>query len=261
MNSKPIASIVLLAIAALAACSSTRTTPGGSGSTDPPATPPGPTLQTPSSDDPAGSPAPPHPVATREFECYPQDVAVDTDLPALTSSESLILRPSGAPCANHLVYKSATAVEHTVSTTPGMIVLADVKPLLGGDLVACLSNERHSQVAGGGPLDRYSDGVELECAVRTSAWSATVTVVPSSSTYATWLVAILPHPKDPARFTVRWLRDSRFQFLDTMVEGRPPSDGLYETQVSVKAGALVVGGTTAKLAIPMFETSANIEEK
>ena len=193
-------------------------------------------------------------IVPREFSCDPLAVTADTPLPLAHSTAPVVLRPSGAPCANRLVYKPTSGGEHELSTTPGMIALADVQAV-GPSLVACLSNERHVAIAGEGPLERISDGVQLECAVRTGAWSTTLAVVAPNQQYAAWIVAIEPDPNANDKLAVRWLRDSTFQFLHTETEGRPSTDGIYRTQLTITNGGLVVGATT-KLDVPMFETTA-----
>ena len=137
--------------------------------------------------------------------------------------------------------------------TPGMVALAGGENV-GTSLVVCLSNERHSQSPGStSVLQRYSDGVQLECAVRAgSTWSTTSAVVPASADYAAWLVAIQPDATATDRLTVRWFRGSYFQFLHMVQEGRPATDGIYDTELTVTNGKLVVGATT-KLAGEWFE--------
>ncbi|MFO0668405.1 MAG: hypothetical protein U0235_02095 [Polyangiaceae bacterium] len=235
------------------ACSSTVHDDG------PSATAPGTTLEADASDTTeAASPAPtapsPAPTSTvpREFTCDATAVTADTQMVAYpfasdpAKSNTLLVRPSGAPCANHLVVTApAPFGEHVVSTAPGMIALAHAAEVAGA-LVVCLSNEKHSPSPSGEPNDRYSDSVQIECASRdaTGTWSTTVVAVPGDASFAAWAGNVIPVPGATDRVVVRWMRDSFFQFLHMVPDGRPATDGVYETELTISATGLSVGATT-----------------
>jgi hypothetical protein len=247
---------------ALAACSN-----GGGTMPDPrPAADAAPTADTPAEDSPtpvidAAVPSDAGAVP-REFSCDP--IVADTILtspPAAGEPEralALVLRPSGTPCANHLVLQAA-GEEHVLSSEPGLIYLAQVHQA-DDVLVVCLSNERHTPSRAGVAGDRYSEAVALECAARTArGWTATIAAVPGDAAYAAWVVAVTPVAGDPARFVLRWMRDSYFQFLHMVMTGRPPTDGLYETELTLAADTLTAG-LAKGLQGPTFETTGTIGE-
>jgi hypothetical protein len=227
MNRKLAAAAVAVPLAALGACEA-QPSPSEPPTTSTPQTPAGP--------------------VPREFGCNPGSVTSDTPIASISANEALVLRPTGAPCENDLLATSA-AGEQKLSLVPGMIALAH-GATSGATTVACFSNEKHSQVIGGSALDRYSDGVAIECAARgPNGWTPTIAAVPSASDYAAWIDDVR---FDGARIIVRWMRDSKFQFLHLDEANRPPTDGLYESELALEAGALVVRDTR-KLDVPMFE--------
>jgi hypothetical protein len=184
----------------------------------------------------------------RQFACDTSSVTKDTGLVRLgESGDTLVLRPSGAPCANHLVYVARSS-EHVLSTTPGMIILVDAK-LVGKNLVLCWSNERHAQAPGGGANDRTSLGVQIECAMHdiTGAWSPSAAIVVPDADYAAWMGTILPDPSSPTRFSIRWFRDSMFQFLNLTAANRPAEDGIFDSAVSISDAKLVTSGTPTRV--------------
>lgn len=249
MNRLRISAGIVSLVGALAACSTSQAGSNDVSSNDVP--PSG--AASPSSSSTAGAPPAakaPLPVP-RGFTCTPSAVTSDTQLLAV-GTDKIVVRPSGVACAYHLVVVSP-AGEKILSPAPGMIVLASAVAVDANTLVVCFSNEQHSQVAGGGPLDRYSDGVQVQCAVRANGtWSPTLGL-PQIVDAASWIADVQPDITNARGIVVRWLRDSKFQFLHLTPDDRPPTDGLYDTHLAISGGQLVLG-TTAAVGGPMFQT-------
>jgi hypothetical protein len=224
--------------------------------------PPPPSVDAPRAPAPPAA-APPHdePIPLeemRQFACDVTSVTKDTTLAPLgDSGDSLVLRPSGAPCSNQLVYVAAKSPERVLSMTPGMIILVDAK-IVGKTLVLCWSNERHAQAPGGGPNDRTSLGVRIECALRDRAgtWSASAAVVVPDGDYAAWMGTIVPDASAQDRFTIRWFRDSMFQFLNLSSANRPSEDGVFDSKVTIDGITLVSSGAPARVPGNAFVATA-----
>jgi hypothetical protein len=66
-------------------------------------------------------------------------------------------------------------------------------------------------------------------------------VVPGDSAFAAWVGHVTPVPATSGAFTLRYVRDSTFQFFNVSDNGRPASDGVWDVPLTVVGQAVVAG--------------------
>ncbi|MBI3205168.1 MAG: hypothetical protein HYZ29_26755 [Myxococcales bacterium] len=172
----------------------------------------------------------------RSFACDPAGVSSPTAIADVAgrAGDEVVVSPTAEPCSLELGYRQSGVGVTRLSSVPGGYLLATAASDQSGALAVCASNIRHSAAAGtpqlsAGRLARRTDSVDIECAIyRDGSWSALTPVVTPDGEWAAWAGQVSPGDQ-PGRFSLKWVRDVSFQFLNTTEEGRPASDGVYET--------------------------------
>lgn len=194
---------------------------------------------------------PPDPLeVVKEFSCSPEFNDLDQPVAEVAgTSDRIFIAAATEPCQFDLVYRPQTGPEVTLSPVPsGYLVVA------GADRVVCASPIAHGPVAAGDDQhDIY--GVRLECALKATdgTWQPMQTVADPSGAWSPWVTSVIR--EDATTYTVRYLRDFSFQFINANNEGRPPEDGTYEQTLEIRRGVLVASGPPVKVSSDFTDTS------
>jgi hypothetical protein len=199
-------------------------------------------------DGPPGPYSEPPLEVVREFTCRPENVPTETIFEDVegTANEHLAIVPQGDLCNYQLVYK-IDAQTSTLSTEPSGYVLGAATRFSDGARVVCSSALEHHEFGAQGRF-RQIDRVPIRCwASSTTTFGAPLVAVAGSPDYAAWVRKLSPHPTRSGAYVLEWSHDFSFQFFNMSDNGRPATDGVYET-------VLTFDGTTLA-AEPAVKTS------
>lgn len=211
---------------------------------------------------------------SRAFHC--NQAAVGASLPiadvAGAPGEALVIAPAGAsPCTFHLAHRSDAGVDTPLSSSPGGFLLGAAASL-GGVTMACVSDVVHQPAPGASPTAREVVEVPIRCWANAGAgWTLALDAVPGTSQAAAWVHSLEAVPNTSGAFTLSFVRDSTFQFLNLSDFGRPASDGLHAVPLSLGGNAVLagaatqvsssvhVGASTVTASVPTADDEAHLE--
>ena len=183
--------------------------------------------------------------ADRTFDCHDQIPADMTIAQLGRGSQKLVINLAGGPgsCAFDLDHIGADGVRTRLSTHPGGYLMASLNRLNDNSLVAC-ATRIESEATGDGVVHEILT-TDIECAIATAGeWTAMTPIKVGDSQRAYWLDSISQKIDTTDEFIVRYMGDSTFSFVNLFNEGRPASDGRYQTVVHLGSHELHVGMTT-----------------
>jgi hypothetical protein len=192
---------------------------------------------------PESPPTPPEPTiaVVREFTCDPLGVLPEQPVAQVagTAGDELVIVQTESPCQFHLVYRSASSGDTTLSAAPAGYLLA-----AGADRVICASPILHHA-----ELDEahVTDAVPLDCALRSTAgvWQPMQRIVDPGGAWAAWVNSV--ERNDDDTYTVEYMRDFSFQFANVGNLGRPAEDGIYEQTLEIVGDSLVAAAPPIKV--------------
>ena len=179
----------------------------------------------------------------RGFTCDEPAVGLGLDVADVvgTNGDVVAIRPSGQPCNFHFEYWADGGTATRLSAAPSGYLIAAAASF-GGLTIACGSDAVHQQAPGGPPSSREVLQVPVRCwAFDGTAWTSPLLVVPGDSFAAAWVEKLVPVSGMSGAFTLTWVRDSTFQFMNLSDNGRPPSDGVFEVQLTLGGLGLSAG--------------------
>ncbi len=184
------------------------------------------------------------------FTCAPAGVGSEMKVADVEGApgEELLIKPAGTDCRFHLVYRAGNQ-ESAVSTEAGGYLVAVAKRFADGVRVLCASEVAHH--AGGTGALREVDSVPVRCwASASTSFSVSTLAVPPATDWAAWVRELKPHPTRTNAYVLEWAHDFTFQFFNMSDNGRPSTDGLYET--------VLVWSGTSLTPEPAAKTSARL---
>ena len=144
--------------------------------------------------------------------------------------------PASADCRFHLVYRAGGQVSALSSQGAGYLLVV-AKRFDDGVRVVCASEVAHR--AGASGAIREVETVPVRCwASATLSFTASTVSVPPTTEWAAWVRELKPHPTRAGAYVLVWAHDSTFQFFNMSDNGRPSTDGLYETVLEWSGTAL-----------------------
>jgi len=181
-------------------------------------------------------------VPVLEFTCLANAVSDSLTVANLegAANEALIIRPNGAPCQFDLLHRTDTT-ETLLSDAPGGYLLAVALRSPSGVRVACASDVDHRATADSG--QRHIEAVPIRCWAGTDSFTASVVAVAPDSAWAAWPRELKVHPTLSGVWVLTWARDFSFQFFNMSDQGRPATDGVYETLLTWDGATLSAGAT------------------
>ena len=204
-------------------------------------------------------PGPNDPVRARG-KAVTVDRHVSCDLSAVGSSlvvapvdgdagEQVVITPSGAGCSFNLSYQDALGARTPLSAEASGWLVTVASKFPDGTRVVC-GSEARSHVVSGSTTDLIIDTVPIRCwASASTLFTATVEVVAPSSQAAAWARELKPHPTQAGAYVLVWSRDFSFQFFNMSDNGRPSTDGVFESVLLWNGTTLVAQPAMLKSAI------------
>lgn len=177
------------------------------------------------------------PGVVRAFTCVPappgnlQDV-LDMDA---RPGETVAIRATASACQFELLLQR-TGGSLRLDREPSGYLVGTSEGATGHGAI-CFANIHHRVDTAAPRLSQGREGhridrVDVECAVELEGgnWSQVGVVVEGGTDWAAWPSSVT-WDEALGTWKVAWIRDSRFQFLSLNERGRPPSDGLFETEI------------------------------
>lgn len=165
----------------------------------------------------------------RGFTCSPAAVGAAMKVADVEDApgEELIIKPAVLGCRFNLLHRTG-AQESAVSAQSGGYLVAVARRFADGVRVICASEVNHHAV-GTGAL-REVDSVPVRCwASASTSFTVSTEAVPPAADWAAWVRELKPHPTRANAYVLEWAHDFTFQFFNMSDNGRPSTDGLYET--------------------------------
>jgi hypothetical protein len=210
------------------------------------------------------------------FRCDPSQLRADSLLVAVQNGapgQGLYLRPHHREknaasadvdnvCEYDVFYKDGREIDLLISDEPAMYSVAYAQAFpRRRSVVWCFSREKHKMRAGqNDKLERQTEKVTLLCGgiVGGKLIQAKKVVEGkgpgkrdngkvAADTYAAWVTAVDVNLQNPSGYMVSWMRDSTFQFLNLSNEGRPGTDGAYQSRFTMDKNGFHVEKKIAKL--------------
>lgn len=180
----------------------------------------------------------------REFTCNMANVGKAMKVADVEGApgEEVWIKPAGGSCLFHLIYREGSQ-EHALSSQASGYLLVVAKRFDDGVRLVCASEVNHR--AGSTKVLRKVDTVPVRCWASTGlAFTSSVEAVPPDTEWAAWVRELKPHPTLPQAYVLQWAHDSTFQFFNQSDNGRPTTDGLFETVLAWSGTSLTAEPAT-----------------